>query len=364
MKRILTLDGFAHARAAEASGAVVNRIQAKLPEMSTAMSKIAVFLLEHPQAPLELSILDLAEQTGTSGATVTRFCREIGYSGYLPFRVAIASDTGRSDARESWKTDIGRAFGPDDSAQDVLSTLMNAHTRSLQETASVMDLELLTRIAQEVASCRHVDIYGIGGSAVMAKEMQSRLYRIGINAHHWSELHAGLTSAAIQGSDCVAIGISNTGRTDATIQVLRQASAAGATTVALSNHPKSPLAEVASLRITTSVHEQFLQPDDLSAKHVQLLVLDLLYLMVAQVNFNQATTKLAATAAAVSPHRRPTQTFGRGRAVGSSVVGPTSRASRAGATAAHVVAPSTPQRSSTSSQPTSTPSSIATKRKA
>ncbi|WP_051389314.1 MurR/RpiR family transcriptional regulator [Arthrobacter sp. 35W] len=286
---------------------LVNRIQAKLPEMPAAMAKIGSFLLQHPQAPLQLSIMELAEKTGTSPATVTRFCRLLGYAGYVPFRVSIASDMGRNDARESWKADIGRAFGPDDSPRDVLSTLVNAHTRSLEETAAVMDLALMNKIARRIALCAHVDIYGIGGSAVMAKELQSRLYRIGVNAHHWSEVHAGLTSAAIQDGNCVAIGISNTGRTEETIQMLRQAGAAGALTVALSNNPSSPLAEAADLQIITSVHEQFLQPDDLSAKHVQLLVLDLIYLLVAQVNFSQTTSKLASSAMAVSPHRRPTR---------------------------------------------------------
>ncbi|WP_207345663.1 MurR/RpiR family transcriptional regulator [Arthrobacter sp. E3] len=301
------MSAFTTPASAATSAGVVNRIQAKLPDMPAAMAKIGAYLLEHPQAPLELSIMELAEQTKTSPATVTRFCRLLGYAGYVPFRVSIASDLGRSDARESWKADIGRAFGPDDSPRDVLSTLVNAHTRSLEETAAVMDLALMNKIARRIAMSSHVDIYGIGGSAVMAKELQSRLYRIGINAHHWSEVHAGLTSAAIQDSGTVAIGISNTGRTEETLQMLREAGEAGALTVALSNNPGSPLAESADASIITSVHEQFLQPDDLSAKHVQLLVLDLIYLLVAQVNFAKTTSKLAASAMAVSPHRRPTR---------------------------------------------------------
>ncbi|MBP2412645.1 DNA-binding MurR/RpiR family transcriptional regulator [Arthrobacter stackebrandtii] len=301
------MSAFTSSAAAAPAAGVVNRIQAKLPDMPAAMAKIGSYLLEHPQAPLELSIMELAEQTKTSPATVTRFCRLLGYAGYVPFRVSIASDLGRSDARESWKADIGRAFGPDDSPRDVLSTLVNAHTRSLTETAAVIDLAQMNKVARRIAMCQHVDIYGIGGSSVMAKELQSRLYRIGINAHYWAEVHAGLTSAAIQDSNSVAIGISNTGRTEETLQMLREAGEAGALTVALSNNPGSPLAESADESIITSVHEQFLQPDDLSAKHVQLLVLDLIYLLVAQVNFAQTTSKLAASAMAVSPHRRPTR---------------------------------------------------------
>lgn len=282
---------------------VVHRIEVRLPRMPAAMAKIGRYLLDHPQAPLDMSIMELARSCGTSAATVTRFCRLIGYSGYVPFRVGVAADLGRSDARESWTTDIGRAFSPDDPPRDVLSTLVNAHSRSLQETASLLDLGVVQEVADRIAGARHVDIYGIGGSAVMADEMQSRLYRIGINTHAWSEVHAALTSAAIQDEHCLALALSNTGRTEETIQMLRQAGAAGATTVALTNDPDSPLAEVADLQISTSAHERFLQPDDLSAKHVQLLVLDLLYLMVAQQNFAGATARLAASAIAVSPHR-------------------------------------------------------------
>ncbi|TXN29228.1 MurR/RpiR family transcriptional regulator [Lacisediminihabitans profunda] len=289
----------------EHAAGVANRILLRRPEMSGAMAKIADYLLEYPQAPLKLSIGELAKQAGASAATVTRFCRLIGYTGYAPLKVSIATDFGRSTARTSWKTDIGRAFGPHDSAGDVLSTLINAHSRTLRETASAIDLPQMKILAKRIATSRHVDIYGVGGSAFLAEEMQARLYRIGVNTHVWSEVHAGLTSAAIQDSGSVAIGISNSGRTEETIQMLREAGRAGALTVAISNNPTSPLAENANVTIVTSVHEQFLQPDDLSAKHGQLLVLDLLYLLTAQENFDRTTNNLAASALAVATHRRP-----------------------------------------------------------
>ena len=272
--------------------------------MSVTMGKIADFLLDNPEAPLSLSINELAARAGTSAATVTRFCRIIGFGGYVQFRVSIATDLGHSTARETWETDIGRAFGPDDSPADVLSTLVNAHARTLQETASAIDLTTMSEISGRIATSTHVDIYGVGGSAMLAEEMEARLYRIGVNTRAWSEVHAGLTSAAIQDSTTVAIGISNTGRTEETIQMLREAGRAGALTVAITNNPASPLASLAELTITTSIFERFLQPDDLSAKHGQLLVLDLLYLLIAQEDFDRSTRKLAASALAVSPHRR------------------------------------------------------------
>lgn len=275
-----------------------------LSQMPSATARVGDYLLEHPQAPLTLAIGDLAERAGTSAATVTRFCRSIGYSGYVELRVSIATDVGRSATMDSWTTEIGRAFGPDDAPADVLGMLIGAHTRTLHDAAAAIDLGVVAELSRRIAVSSHVDIYGVGGSAMLAQELQGRLYRIGVNTYAWSEVHAGLTSAAIQASGTVAIGISTTGRTEETIQMLTEAGRAGALTVAITNNPRSPLAELADQSLVTSSYEQFLQPDDLSAKHGQLLVLDLLYLLVAQENFDRSSAKLAASALAVSSHRR------------------------------------------------------------
>jgi DNA-binding MurR/RpiR family transcriptional regulator len=284
---------------------VGDRIRALLPDMPLAMARVADYLLHNPQAPMTLSIGELAEQAGTSPATVTRFCRMLGYSGYVELRVSSATDVGRNVSMDSWATEIGRGFGPEDSPEDLLRLLIGGHTRTLREATSAIDLAVMTEVSRRIAVSAQVDIYGVGGSAMLADELQGRLYRIGVRAYAWSEVHTGLTSAAIQDADTVAIGISTTGRTEEIIQMLAEAGRAGALTVAITNNPASPLAEVADRTIVTSVNEQFLQPDDLSAKHGQLLVLDLLYLLVAQENFDRSSAKLAASAHAVASHRRP-----------------------------------------------------------
>jgi DNA-binding MurR/RpiR family transcriptional regulator len=283
---------------------VRDRITSRMPQMPAAMAKIAELLLTNPTAPLHLSITELARQAGTSPATVTRFCRLVGYSGYVPFRVAVASDIGRGDTEESWRADVGRSFGPQDPPHVVLRALLTAQTQSLQATADGVDSEQVSRVARAIVGCRHLDIYGIGGSGGMAEELASRLYRIGINVHAWTEAHAGLASAALQREGCVALAISNTGRTEETIEMLAQAGSSGAFTIAVTSMATSPLAALADVHLTTYATDAYLQPDDLAAKHAQLFVLDLLYLLVAQQNFGAVATHLAASAMAVSGHRR------------------------------------------------------------
>lgn len=286
-------------------GAVSSRIRAVRAQLTATMARIADALLEDPDAPLNLSIIELAERTETSAATITRFCRQLGFAGYVPFRVAVAQDIGRRDARASWRTDIGEDFGPDDPPRSVLTALLTTHVQSLEETASALDIDLMAGLASRISKARHVDIYGVGGSGRLARELEARLYRIGVNTHAWTELHEGLASAALQRNDCVVLAISSSGRTESTIQMLEAAAGAGATTIAVTAHHETPLGAAADHELVALTRERFMQPDDLSGTHTQLFVLDLLYLLVAQHSFTQSTTTLAATAAAVAPHRRP-----------------------------------------------------------
>lgn len=284
---------------------VLDRIEIYQSQMPDTIRKIAAVLTDDPKAPLTLSITELAQRAGTSPASVTRFCRLLGYEGYSQLRVGIAEDVGRGGAKAAWNADIGRSFGPDDPPDDIRNTLLSTHVLSLQRTASLLDMEATIRVAQAIIKARHLDVYGVGGSALTALETEARLYRIGINVHTWAEVHNGLTSAAILGPDCVAIGISNTGRTEETIQMLTVAKASGAYTVAMTGNPESPLGRIADEVLIAASPDGYLQPADLSARHCQLFVVDLLYLLIAQSNFDRTARLLAASGAAVAPRRRP-----------------------------------------------------------
>ena len=75
--------------------------------------------------------------------------------------------------------------------------------------------------------------------------------------------------------------------------------------MAITGNPDSPLARIADDVLIAASPDGYLQPADLSARHCQLFVVDLLYLLVAQSNFDRTTRLLAASGAAVAPRRRP-----------------------------------------------------------
>lgn len=283
---------------------VLLRTQALLPDLSGAMRRVAEHLLTDLPAGARATIVELAERSGTSPATVTRFCRALGFDGYSALRLQIAMETGRA-AAAGWDVGIGREVAPDDSIDAVSSVVTSADVRAIQDTVAKLDLADVERVAAALAAAHRIDIYGIGNSATVASELHLRLHRIGLCSWAWAEVHDGLASAAQLGTGDVALAISHSGRTTETVQMLREAAVHGATTVALTNFPRSPLAKLADVVLTTAVYETTFRPGSIAARHSQLTVIDLVYIAVAQRTHQQATDALAAAAEAVVDHRVP-----------------------------------------------------------
>lgn len=308
---------------------VLARVRSQLHGYTGALQRVAAQVISDPPGAARATIVELAERSGTSPASVTRFCRALGFDGYAELRFALASETGRGAAvlgrASGWTEDahseltrrpayiaeppgesspwVGREIEPGDPLDRVLGQLMAADTQAMRDTAAMLDLAEVERAADAIVNANRIDIYGASGSALVGAEMQLSLNRLGLAAWSWLDVHNGLASAALLRSGDVAIGISHSGRTRETVEMLAEAGSRGAVTIALTGYPSSPLAELADLVLRTAAQgdkDLPRQPADTAepprgsskspttyrpestARHLQLMVLDLLYIGVAQ----------------------------------------------------------------------------------
>jgi DNA-binding MurR/RpiR family transcriptional regulator len=285
------------------SGGLLERLRIEGPTMPEALARIAAVITGDPESVAHASIVDLAERTGTSTATVTRFSRALGFKGYANLRVAIATETGRAE-QARWETDISGDIAPEDSLDSVLKVIATADTRAIQATAGGLDMADVERVAAAIAAAGRVEIFGLGSSGTAGREMAFRLERIRIPVWSRSDTHTALTNAALLGPGDVAIGLSHSGRTVEVIETLAEAADHGALTVAVTSYPRSPLADTADVVFTTAVHETTFRLAALSALHSTLLVLDLIYVAVAQRTYERTTEAFELTVRAVDAHRR------------------------------------------------------------
>ncbi|WP_205413206.1 MULTISPECIES: MurR/RpiR family transcriptional regulator [Amycolatopsis] len=297
------------ARESETSPLV--RIRSLLPGLARAEQRVAKVVLDDPSAVARRSITEVALAASTSETTVTRFCKAVGVGGYPQLRIALAADTARSEARST--RNLGGEIAVDDDLAAVVGKVSFADARAVEETAEQLDIATLQRVIDLLADAGRTDVYGVGASAFVAADLQQKLHRIGRVCFAWSDTHIMLTSAAVLGAGDVAIGVSHTGATTDTVEALRVAREHGATTVALTNFPRSPITEVADYVLTTAARETTFRSGATASRIAQLTVIDCLFIGVAQRHMDSASAALEATRDAVGGHRLGVRPDGRRR---------------------------------------------------
>lgn len=290
------------------------RIRSLLPGLARAEQRVAHVVLDDPAGVARRSITEVADAAGTSETTVTRFCKAVGVSGYPELRIALAADTARAEARS--ERDLGGDIGPGDELSQVVGKVAFADARAVEETAEQLDMASLERVVDAIAAAGRVDVYGVGASAFVALDLQQKLHRIGRISFAWSDTHIMLTSAAVLSPGDVAVGISHTGATTDTVEALREARERGATTVAVTNFPRSPITDVADHVLTTAARETTFRSGATASRIAQLTVIDCVFIGVAQRHMATALAALDTTYSAVGSHRLEVRPDGRRRREG------------------------------------------------
>jgi DNA-binding MurR/RpiR family transcriptional regulator len=283
-----------------------------MPRLSRASLLVAQQVLDDPAVVVASSISELAELCGTSQASVTRFCQSIGLSGYPELKVRIAADLGRSP-ESSWSRDVGAEIEAADSPERIGAILAASDVRAIQQTLEQLDAKAIAAAAEALTLAPRIDVFGLGGSRIVADELQLRLHRIGRPVWSCSDSHVALMSAALHRDQDVFFAVSRSGRTVEVVEATAEAHRRGSTTIALTSFPSSPLAAVSDIVLTTHVQDTSVRHGSLAARYSQLLVADVVYSVVAQHTFARSAEALSETANALAPHRLPASSRRRTR---------------------------------------------------
>jgi len=278
---------------------VLVRIRAIYPELRPSEQRIADLFLAAPAETAGLSIADLAQRCDTSTTSVVRFCKRLGYDHVRELRNHVLRDVERETFDTAALPDVSGDIDRNDTLADIVAKVSLAETLSLADTAKVLDTESLRQSVEAISAAPRVDIFGVGASSIVGLDLQRKLTRIGRTALEWSDPHAAWTSAATLQPGYVAIAVSHSGATTDTIEFLRLARAAGATTIAITNHAGAELARHADIVLTTAARETGFRSGALGSRIAQLMVVDCVFIGVAQSSYDRSMEALRDTYVAV-----------------------------------------------------------------
>ncbi|WP_345743520.1 MurR/RpiR family transcriptional regulator [Streptomyces sp. ODS28] len=294
----------ARAHTPPAPGALAAKVRTLAPSMTRSMYRVAETVAGDPAGCAQLTVTALAERTGTSEATVVRTSRLLGYPGYRDLRLALAGLAAQqaSGAAPAVTADIA----VDDPLADVVAKLAHDEQQTLADTAAGLDTGQLEAAVAALTSARRTDVYGVAASHIVGQDLAQKLLRIGLVAHAHADPHLAVTNAVQLCPGDVAVAITHSGRTEDVIEPLRVAFDHGATTIALTGRPDGEIAQYADILLATSTaRESELRPAAMSSRTSQLLVVDCLFVGVAQRTYDRAAPALSASYEALAHRHNP-----------------------------------------------------------
>lgn len=156
--------------------------------LTPAECKVAQWLQEHPQASLEISIQALSEEAGVSEPTVIRFCRKLGLSGFPALKLHLAQQSKRADQGD--QIGYGQlSLSAEDSAQLIAQKVLHTGITEIDWLDNPATLASIEEAATVIARAKRVECFGLGGSAIPAKDAAHKLNRLGRVATNFLSLH-------------------------------------------------------------------------------------------------------------------------------------------------------------------------------
>lgn len=244
---------------------LIANIRSAAPNMTPALSRVADHVIANAQAVLYQSITELAEEANSSEASVMRFCRELGFTGFQNFKLVLAQELATQ----------GKANTPS-TAADSVQLLIETAKIALDETERLLDRSILDTVAAELLAASQIEIFGVAASAITAQYLEYKLTRLGLRARAVADAHLATMIAATSGPTVVHILVSSSGSTIDTVRVAELAHSRGARTTIITNRSKSPLAAKSDHVLLASWPETPLTGGAFPSKISQLLIVDAL----------------------------------------------------------------------------------------
>ncbi|MDO5417248.1 MAG: MurR/RpiR family transcriptional regulator [Lachnospiraceae bacterium] len=253
----------------------------------------------HYDGPLEeLSLASMAEAAEISQPTVMRFVKALGFRGFKEFKYGILKDSGRDEeAGESEDRLVppplvyGYAISEKDLPEDVPGRVVAQAGAYLDDTLKHISASDVSRAAEMICSARQIAIYYVENSASIAHDLLTKLLYLGFNCIFYSDFYLQQVSAANLSEGDLAIGISYSGTSKNTVDVMKLARKKGASSIAITNFPDSLVGKYSDIVLETG-NQQLLYGNAIFSRTSQIAVVDMIYTGIILRDYKKYTKKL------------------------------------------------------------------------
>ena len=156
---------------------LLGEISNQMPSFHASEISIAEAILLKPTAAAKMNISQIAKCSGTSVASVVRFCKTLGYKGYPEFRMALIGQLSRQSDHE-YISELDSGITLEDPAEEVIRKVAQADAMAIQTTAERLDIKAFKKTVAAWDNAQTIGIVGFASSSYVALDLQLKLNRL------------------------------------------------------------------------------------------------------------------------------------------------------------------------------------------
>jgi RpiR family carbohydrate utilization transcriptional regulator len=226
------------------SSYTLGRIRSMSGTLSASERRVATTILERPYEFLDWSTGDLARESGSSGTTVVRTSRRLGFSGLRDLRMTLARDLG-------WPASATRPASARRQNPPIQQLFEDA-SRSFAQMVPRESTGDFKRAVDSIVGARRVLVVATGPSTVFAQDFVYHARIGGLDAEFCPDVIMQAVAASKLTPADVCLAVSASGLNALTIEAVETALEHDANVVVVTGYRHSRLAELASVAVITN----------------------------------------------------------------------------------------------------------------
>ena len=167
--------------------AAIKEILTKVKSLNGAQRRLGNYLQNDSSALLLSNVNELAQAVGVSKATVVRFAKTLGYTGFPELKRDIQKEMRRKLRAADRMKETFAELGDD---ENIFARLIKRDIQLLQETLRAASYVDFQRAVEVILKARKVFLIGLNASTALAYILYFRLVRVKKDAH-WLFLTGG-----------------------------------------------------------------------------------------------------------------------------------------------------------------------------
>ncbi|NLX76976.1 MAG: MurR/RpiR family transcriptional regulator [Clostridiaceae bacterium] len=226
---------------------LINLIKERYHTFSKGHKAIATYITNHYDKAAFMTAAQLGKEVGVSESTIVRFPAELGYDGYPELQNKL------KELIKSKLTSVQRLEVSSSrlDKENVLKSVLQADMNRIKRTLEEIDEANFNTIIEEILNAKHIYILGVRSSASLASFLGFYFNLIFENVRlvHTTSVSEMFEQILNAREGDVVIGISFPRYSRRTTKAMQYVRKQGATAIAITDNPSSPLAKCANYSI-------------------------------------------------------------------------------------------------------------------